>query len=156
MFQKVPIALRKAVPHGLILLAVLAISQSLLDANQNGFLLYMPPIGFVFFLVTSYFIQPLVIGIVNVVVFTRLYHCERCQIGFWLNGLFLFLTFSTLNLLLQTVWAVPFTMTVAVAEVILLCVPFGFLGRFTNGGYKPQSFDEPTQPRTERTDPNQP
>jgi hypothetical protein len=113
-------------------------------------MLYLPPIGFALFLITSYVIQPLIIGITNVLVLCRLNNYERCQIGFWLNGLFLVLTFSTINLLLLIVWNVAFTTTVAIAEVVLLSIPFGFLGKFSNRGRAKQITNEPTPSALEK------
>jgi hypothetical protein len=108
----------------------------LLDAFQNAFLLYMPPIGFALFLLITYGIQPLIIGVLNIVTLHRLYECEGWQIGLWLNGFFLLLIFSTLNLLIQTMAGVPFSIVLGVLEIFLLSYPFGYLGKFSNRGCK--------------------
>jgi hypothetical protein len=108
----------------------------LLDAFQNAFLLYMPPIGFALFLLITYGIQPLIIGVLNIVTLHRLYECEGWQIGLWLNGFFLLLIFSTLNLLIQTMAGVPFSIVLGVLEIFLLSYPFGYLGKFSNRGSK--------------------
>ena len=93
---------KKIFIHGFIITVTLAVIQLLLVFYQNQFLLYIPPIGFAFFLLVSYLIQPLIVGVINVVVLQRLYGLRDWRIGFWLNGLFLLLVFSSLNLLLQT------------------------------------------------------
>jgi hypothetical protein len=122
--------------HGVIIIIALVTIQLLLDAFQNSFLLYMPPIGFVLFLVTMLAIQPIILGVLNIVVLHRLYNCEGWQIGFWLNGFFLLICFSTINLLIQTIAGVPFSLGVGIVEVILLAYPFGYLGKFSNRGCK--------------------
>jgi hypothetical protein len=94
----------------------------------------MPPIGFALFLVTMFGIQPIILGVLNIVVLHRLYNCEGWQIGFWLNGFFLLIVFSTINLLMQTVWGVTFSSNVGILEVLLFAFPFGCLGRFSNRG----------------------
>ena len=71
--------------HGLMLVFALVLIQLLLDALQNSFLLYMPPIGFAFFLFIQYGIQAITVGTLNVVILHCLYKCEDWQIGFWLN-----------------------------------------------------------------------
>ena len=120
--------------HGLLIVVPLVVIQMLLDVFQNGFLLYMPPIGFAFFLLTMLGIQPIIIGVLNIIVLHRLYNCEGWQIGFWLNGFFLLLFFSTINLLIQTVVGVPFSFGVGMIEILLLSYPFGYLGKFSNRG----------------------
>jgi hypothetical protein len=120
--------------HGLLIVVPLVVIQMLLDVFQNGFLLYMPPIGFAFFLLTMLGIQPIIIGVLNIIVLHRLYNCEGWQIGFWLNGFFLLLFFSTINLLSQTIVGVPFSFGVGMIEILLLSYPFGYLGKFSNRG----------------------
>jgi hypothetical protein len=122
--------------HGLTILIPLVIIQLMLDVYQNSLLLYMPPIGFALFLLTSYGIQPIIVGVLNIIVIHRLYDCEVWQIGFWLNGFFLLLVFSTINLLLQTIAGVPFSLGVGIVEILLLSYPFGYLGKFSNRGCK--------------------
>jgi hypothetical protein len=104
----------------------------------------MPPIGFALFLLTTYGIQPIIVGVLNIVVLHRLYDCEGWQIGFWLNGFFLLLIFSTINLLIQTIAGVPFFLGIGVLEIFLLSYPFGYLGKFSNRGCK----KSPQQPST--------
>ncbi|MCW4044624.1 MAG: hypothetical protein NWE94_03795 [Candidatus Bathyarchaeota archaeon] len=118
--------------HGAIIVAALVITQLLLDAAQNSFLLYMPPIGFAFFLFTQYGIQPIIIGALNVAVLQRLHKLDEWQTGFWLNGLFLLLTFTTINIILQTVTGLPFAPCIAIIDIVLLPYPFGYLGKFSN------------------------
>ena len=132
--QRMRIPAKKILIHGFLILATLIIIQLAIDASQNSLLLYMPPIGFAFFLLISYGFQPFIVGVLNVVTLNRLYNCEGWRIGFWLNGLLLMLAFSTINLLLQTVAHVPFSVYVAIPELLLLPYPFGYLGKFSNRG----------------------
>jgi len=125
--------------HGLVIIIALVTIQLLLDAFQNAFLLYMPPIGFALFLLTIFAVQPIILGVLNIIVLHRLYNCEGWEIGFWLNGFFLLIFFSTINLLLQTTAGVPFSLWVGIVEVFLLAYPFGHLGKFSNRGCKSKS-----------------
>lgn len=125
--------------HGLVIIITLVTIQLLLDAYQNVFLLYMPPIGFALFLLTMFGIQPIILGVLNIIIIHRLHNCEGWQIGFWLNGFFLLLFFSTINLLLQTNAGVSFSLGVGIVEVFLLSYPFGYLGKFSNRGCKSRS-----------------
>jgi len=127
---------KKVLIHGLAIIIPLVVIQLLLDAFQNSLLLYMPPIGFALFLLTTYGIQPIILGVLNIVVLHRLYDCEGWQIGFWLNGFFLLLIFSTLNLVIQTMAGVPFSLVIGILEILLLSYPFGYLGKFSNRGFK--------------------
>ena len=120
--------------HGFAITLALVSIQLLLDAFQTSFLLYMPPIGFALFLFTTYGIQPIIIGVLNIILLHRLYDCEGWQIGFWLNGFFLLLTFSTVTVLLQTITSLPFFPLITVAEILILPYPFGYLGKFSNRG----------------------
>jgi hypothetical protein len=120
--------------HGLVIMLILIIIQSLLDGFQNSFLLYVPPLGFAFFLLIQYGIQPIIVGVVNVAVLHRLYNCEGWQTGFWLNGLFLLLMFSTINLILQTITGLPFSIYIVAVDIFVLSYPFGYLGKFSNRG----------------------
>jgi len=126
----------------------LVVIQLLLDVFQNSFLLYMPPIGFALFLLAMYGIQPVIVGVLNIVVLHRLYYCEGWQIGFWLNGFFLLLVFSTINLLIETIAGVPFSLVLGVLEIFLLSYPFGYLGKFSNRGCKTSSKQTPTAQST--------
>ena len=129
--------------HGLILVISLVAIQLVLDASQNGFLLYMPPIGFALFILTMVGIQPLILGVLNIMILHRLYNCEGWQIGFWLNGFFLMIIFSTINLLIQTMAGIPFSLGIGLVEIFLLAYPFGYLGKFSNRGCKTISEQKP-------------
>jgi hypothetical protein len=122
--------------HGLVIIIALVSIQLLLDAFQNVFLLYMPPIGFALFIIAMFAVQPIILGVLNIIVLHRFYKCEGWQIGFWLNGFFLLIFFSTINLLIQTTAGVPFSLGVGIVEVFLLSYPFGYLGNFSNRGCK--------------------
>ena len=122
--------------HGLAIVFSLVVIQLLLDTFQNLFFLYMPPIGFAFFLVVTYGIQPIALGVLNIVVLQRLYGYDGWQIGLWLNGFFLLIIFSTINLLIQTIAGVPFSLGIGILEIFLLSYPFGHLGKFSNQGIK--------------------
>jgi hypothetical protein len=122
--------------HGLVIIIPLVVIQLLLDAFQSSFLLYKPPIGFALFLLTTYGIQPIIVGVLNIVVIHRLYDCEGWQIGLWLNGFFLLLIFSTINLVILTMAGVSFSLVLGILEIFLLSYPFGYLGKFSNRGCK--------------------
>jgi hypothetical protein len=130
--------------HGLVITIALVTIQLLLDACQNAFLLYMPPIGFALFLVVMFGIQPIILGVLNIIVLHRLYNCTGWQIGFWVNGIFLLLFFTTINLLILTFTGVAFSIILAVAEVFLLAYPFGYLGRFSNRGCEKTTINSQT------------
>ena len=125
---------RPVLIHGLMIVITLVGIQLLLDAFQISFLLFMPPIGFALFLFATYVIQPLILGALNITLLHRLYNCEGWQIGFWLNGFFLLLIFSTINLVIVTTTGVPFSIVLGMLEIFLLSYPFGYLGRFSNRG----------------------
>ena len=125
--------------HGLAIVVALVVIQLLLDVFQTSFLLFMPPIGFALFVIATYGIQPIILGVLNIVVIHRLYNCEGWRIGFWLNGIFLLLAFSTINLLIETIAGVPFSLALGVLEIFLLSYPFGYLGKFSNRGQKSSS-----------------
>lgn len=84
---------------------------------------------------TTYLVQPLIIGVLNIFIINTLYGTKGWQVGFWLNGIFLLLTFSTVNLVMQTALNLPFTYT-AIIDIIVLAFPFGCIARFSNGGWK--------------------
>ena len=125
----------KLLLQGLILAIVLLIGQSQIDSAQQSFMSYMPPIGFALLLFTTYMVQPLLVGVLNIALINTLYGTKGWQVGFWLNGIFLVLTFSTVNLVLQTTLNLSFT-TAAIIDVVLLAIPFGAVARFSNGGWK--------------------
>jgi len=107
-----------------------------MDGFQNSFLLYMPPMGFALYLIVFYGVQPTFLGVLNIILMHRFYDSTGWQIGFWFNVVFLLLVFSTLNLVLQTVLGLSFSVYVAVVEIILLAYPFGYLAKFSNRGEK--------------------
>ena len=118
--------------HGILILIALIVAQMLLDFFQISFFLYNPPIGFALFLMASYIIQPLILGALNIILVYKLYNIE-CRIReFWINGLFLFLAFSSINLVLQTVFNLPLTIELAVVETLVLAYPFGLIGKLSN------------------------
>ena len=132
--RKIPKPSTKVFIHGLSIMIPLVVIQLLLDAFQNSFLLYMPPIGFALFLFTTYGIQPIIIGVLNIIEIHYLYDCEGWQIGFWLNGFFLLLVFAAINLMIQTMAGAAFSLSIGIVEILLLSYPFGYLGKFSNRG----------------------
>ena len=124
----------KLLVQGLVTVIVLVVFQAWLYSVQTGFLSYMPPFGFAFFLAISYFAQPLVLGAVTIALINTLHKTRGWQVGIWLNGLLLVLAFSTLNLVLQVTFNLAFLPTIAVID-LLLSFPFGCLARFSNGGW---------------------
>jgi hypothetical protein len=106
-----------------------------LDGARQSFMSYMPPIGISLLVFTTYFVQPILVGVLNIFIINTLYKTKGWQVGFWLNGIFLLLTFSTVNLVLLTALNLSFT-SVAVIDIVLLAVPFGCIARFSNGGWK--------------------
>ncbi len=132
--------------HGAIIVITLAVIQLILDASQNSFLLFMPPLGFAFFMITQFVIQPTIVGALNIVLLHRLYGHEGWQTGFWLNGIFLLLAFSTITVIFQTVFGLAATPYILLAEVFLLPVPFGYLGKFSNRGSQLATQQTPSAP----------
>jgi len=127
--------IEKLLIQGLVLAIVLIVVQGQLDGARQSFMSYMPPIGFVFLLATTYLIQPLLLGFLNIFIINTLYKTKGWQVGFWLNGIFLLLAFSTINLVLQTELSLSFTFTVVI-DIVVLSIPFGAIARFSNGGWK--------------------
>jgi hypothetical protein len=121
--------------QGFIVVAILVIIQLWLGNVRESFMSYMPPLGFIFFLVIEFFVQPLIIGVINIVIINGLCKTKGWQVGFWLNGVFLLLAFSTINLLLQTTFGLSFLPYVVLVD-LLLSLPFGCIARFSNGGWK--------------------
>jgi len=128
--------IEKLILQGLILTVILIAIQMELDSVRTSFMSFMPPIGFGFFMVISYLIQPLLIGVLNIVIINFFYKTKGWQVGFWLNGIFLLLAFSTINLVLEISFALPFTPIVAVIDILAFSLPFGCIARFSNGGWK--------------------
>lgn len=121
--------------QGLTIVVVLIITQFWLANVKESFTAYMPPIGLALLITLTYFAQPLIIGVLNIIIINTLYKTKGWQVGFWLNGIFLLLTFSTINLLLQTGFNAPFLPYIALVD-ILLSLPFGGIARYSNGGWK--------------------
>ena len=121
--------------QGLAVTIVLIVIKELLIGEKEIFMVYLPPLGFAFYLAIEFFAQPIIVGALNIALINNLYHTKGWQVGFWLNGIFLFLFFSTLNLVLQTSFNLPFLPTVAIID-LLLAIPFGAIARFSNGGWK--------------------
>jgi hypothetical protein len=121
--------------QGMILSVILIIVQFWLDNAEISFMSYMPPLGFAFLLAITYFVQPIVIGVVNIVLINVLHKTKGWQVGFWLNGVFLLLAFSTINLFLQVTFNVAFLPYIVIVD-LLLSLPFGCIARFSNGGWK--------------------
>ena len=132
--QRLPLVV-KLFLQGIILTGILAEVAFYLADVQTSFMAYMPPIGFALLLVVTYLVQPIAIGAVNIFLINLLYGTKGWQVEFWLNGIFLLLAFTTVNLVLQTAlgWSL---LVVAVVDVVLLAVPFGAIARFSNGGWK--------------------
>jgi hypothetical protein len=124
----------KLLIQGLIIIIILIVIQAWLDNVQAAFLDYLPPIGFAIFVAISYFVQPLIIGVTNIAIINNLHKTRGWQVGFWLNGIFLLLTFSTLNLILKMAFNLPFLPVIALID-LLLSFPFGCIARFSNGGW---------------------
>ena len=125
----------KLLIQGFIVAIILIIIQVLLANLRESFMVYMPPLGFAFLEAITYFVQPLIIGVINIIIINSLYKTKGWQVGFWLNGIFLLLAFSTLNLLIQTTFNLPFLPGIAIID-LLLSLPFGCIARFSNGGWK--------------------
>ena len=127
--------IEKLLIQGFILVTILVIVQSWLNGAQESFMSYMPPLGFAFLMAITYFVQPLLIGVINIALINFFHKTKGWQVGFWLNGVFLLLAFLTLNLILQTTFNLPFLPYIAVID-LLLSLPFGCIARFSNGGWK--------------------
>ena len=125
----------KLLIQGLILAIVLSVVQMYLDAARNTYMVYMPPLGFALLVFVTYIVQPIMIGILNIFIINTLFKTKGWQVGFWLNGIFLLLAFSSINLVLQTQFNLSFTST-ALIDIIVLALPFGCIARFSNGGWK--------------------
>ncbi len=125
----------KLLLEGLVLMVILVIFQNQLSGAERAFIAYMPPIGFALLVFTAYLVQPLILGVLNIFLINILFGTKGWQVGFWLNGIFLVLAFSTINLVMQTSLNLPDTATAAI-DLVLLSLPFGCIARFSNGGWK--------------------
>jgi hypothetical protein len=81
-----------------------------------------------------FLVEPIALGAVNIALINALFGTRGWQVNFWLNGIFLILVFTTINVILETVLGWSFII-VAVFDVVVLSVPFGCIGRFSNGGW---------------------
>ena len=125
----------KLLIQGLILAIALSVVQMYLDGARNAYMVYMPPLGFALLVFVTYIVQPIMIGILNIFIINTLFKTKGWQVEFWLNGIFLLLAFSSINLVLQTQFNLSFTST-ALIDIIVLALPFGCIARFSNGGWK--------------------
>ncbi len=105
------------------------------DGQLVGFMVYMPPIGLVIYGVLMFLVEPIALGAVNIVLINVLFGTKGWQVNFWLNGVFLLLVFTVLNVVMQTTGNLSFTY-IAVIDVVALSFPLGCLARFSNGGWK--------------------
>jgi len=121
--------------QGVILSVILVVFKAWFDGTEQFFMSYMPPLGFAFLMAITYFAQPILIGVINIALISLLHKTKGWQVGFWLNGVFLLLAFSTLNLILQTTFDLQFLPVIAIID-LLLALPFGCIARFSNGGWK--------------------
>ena len=124
----------KLLIQGLIIVIILIIIQASLNDAQGSFMDYMPPLGFAFLMAITYFAQPLILGVTNIAIINSLHKTRGWQVGFWLNGIFLLLAFSTINLILKITFNLPFLPDIATID-LLLSFPFGCIARFSNGGW---------------------
>ena len=92
--------IEKLLIQGLILAIILTVIQLSLDGTREAFMLYLPPLGFFFLMFTTYLIQPIVVGVINIFIINVLFGTRGWQVGFWLNGLFLLM----LRLLILSCW----------------------------------------------------
>ncbi len=127
--------IEKLLLQGLTLAVILIAIQVALEGARDSFMTYMPPLGFFFLMFTTYLIQPIIVGVLNIFIINLLFGTKGWQVGFWLNGIFLLLAFSTANIVLQTALGLSFTF-IAVIDVVVLALPFGCIARFSNGGWK--------------------
>jgi hypothetical protein len=63
----------KLLIQGLILTVVLIVVQAQLDSARQSFMSYMPPIGFALLLITTYLVQPIFIGVLNIFIINTLF-----------------------------------------------------------------------------------
>lgn len=125
----------KLLVQGIVLAIILTVIQLGLEGSRDAFMRYMPPLGFFFLMFTTYLIQPIIIGVLNIFIINTLYGTRGWQVGFWLNGIFLLLAFMTVNTVLETALGLSFAFVAAI-DIVLLSIPFGAIARFSNGGWK--------------------
>jgi hypothetical protein len=132
--QSLPLVV-KLLLQGVILSTIMAMLQLWFEGQLGGFMLYMPPIGLVIFVVLMFVVEPIALGAVNIVLINVMFDTKGWQVTFWLNGIFLLLIFTMVNIMLRTVFGWPTTLIMAF-DVVLLSLPLGCLARFSNGGWK--------------------
>jgi hypothetical protein len=125
----------KLLAEGLILSILMVALKSWFDGQLNGFMLYMPPIGLVIYGVLMFLVEPIALGAVNIVLINVLFGTRGWQVNFWLNGVFLLLVFTAVNVVMQTAGNLSFAY-LAVIDIVVLSFPLGCLARFSNGGWK--------------------
>jgi hypothetical protein len=132
--QSLPLVV-KLLAEGLTLSILMVALKAWFDGQLNGFMLYMPPIGLVIYAVLMFLVEPIALGAVNIALINVLFGTRGWQVNFWLNGIFLLLVFTTVNVVMETAGSLSFTY-IAVIDIVALSFPFGCLGRFSNGGWK--------------------
>jgi hypothetical protein len=132
--QSLPLVVKLLV-EGLFLSTIMVTLQYWFEGQLEGFMLYMPPIGLVLFVVLMFVVEPIALGAVNIVLINVMFDTKGWQVTFWLNGIFLMLVFIAVNLMLRTVFGWPSSIVMAF-DVVLLSLPIGCLARFSNGGWK--------------------
>ena len=125
----------KLLIQGVTLTATLIVAQTWINNVTNDFTNYMPPIGFALLMALTYFAQPLILGVLNIIIINGLYKTKGWQVDFWLNGIFLLLAFTTINMLLELNFQLEFLPYIALVD-LLLSFPFGCIARYSNGGWK--------------------
>jgi hypothetical protein len=125
----------KLLVEGLTLSILMVALKAWFDGQLVGFMVYMPPIGLVIYGVLMFLVEPIALGAVNIVLINVLFGTKGWQVNFWLNGVFLLLVFTVLNVVMQTTGNLSFTY-IAVIDVVALSFPLGCLARFSNGGWK--------------------
>src|SRR5674536_218032 len=71
--------------QGLILTVLLLVVQAQLDNARQSFMSYMPAIGFALLIFTTYLVQPILLGVLNIFIINTLFKTKGWQVGFWLN-----------------------------------------------------------------------
>lgn len=110
--------------------------QILLNNYKEAFMTFLPPLGFIFYYMTTYVISPIALGAINILITHVFYNLKGWQVGIWLNGFFLVLAFTTLNVILQTMLHLQFTPYIALIDLLLFSLPFGIIAKYSNGGWK--------------------
>jgi len=120
--------------QGLTVVVILIIIQAWLNGVQRSLMNYLPPIGLAILVVITYLVQPIILGATNIALINSLHKTKGWQVSIWLNGVFLLLTFTTINLILRTTFSLAFFPDVAIIDLVL-SFPFGCIARFSNGGW---------------------